>query len=153
MSPEWASILRDRPTVTCFTPQSPRHRRHQAEKRLRFRSATKHRLRPDDHADGNGQRRSGSERYANGSVTFYDGATALGTLSLNNGTATLPVNDLPVGMDGVTASYSGDSLFDRVHPPAVNVTVEKDGTVVSIASSANPAAVGQEVAFTAVAMA
>ena len=43
-----------------------------------------------------------------GTVTFLNGNTALGTAPLNSGTATLQVSTLPLGVDKVTARYSGD---------------------------------------------
>ncbi len=45
-----------------------------------------------------------------GTVTFYDGATALGNpVTISDGVATLSVNNLAVGTHLVTAKYSGDS--------------------------------------------
>lgn len=45
-----------------------------------------------------------------GTVSFFDGAKALGTaVSVQNGVATLSVNNLTVGTHMITAKYSGDS--------------------------------------------
>src|SRR5262249_45529595 len=45
-----------------------------------------------------------------GTVTFYDGGTAIGTSNLSNGQATLPpALPLAVGTHVITASYSGDT--------------------------------------------
>jgi large repetitive protein len=45
-----------------------------------------------------------------GTVSFFDGATALGNpVTINDGGATLPVNNLAVGTHLITAKYSGDS--------------------------------------------
>ena len=42
-----------------------------------------------------------------GSVTFFDGATSLGTVTLDlNGTATLSTSALPLGQNPITASYA-----------------------------------------------
>ena len=46
-----------------------------------------------------------------GVVTFYSGATALGTGTLNNGVATLTTTTLPVGTDSLTASYAATGNF------------------------------------------
>ena len=51
-----------------------------------------------------------------GTVTFYDGATALGTGSLNNsGQATLSTSSLAAGSHSITASYAGNSNFASGH--------------------------------------
>ena len=46
---------------------------------------------------------------ATGSVTFFDGTSAIGTASLTNGTATFVTSSLAVGNHILTAVYSGDS--------------------------------------------
>src|SRR6202012_5512502 len=44
-----------------------------------------------------------------GTVTFYDGSTALGSaVTLSQGTASLQLSSLAVGAHTITASYSGD---------------------------------------------
>jgi hypothetical protein len=70
-----------------------------------------------------------------GNVTFYSGATALGTaVPLSNGAASMSVSSLPVGLDSITAVYSGDSHNSTATSPAIaqlitgQTTVEIDGT-------------------------
>jgi hypothetical protein len=46
-----------------------------------------------------------------GTVTFSDGSTSLGTVPLSGGTAALPAAALPVGLNSITAVYSGDTNF------------------------------------------
>jgi hypothetical protein len=46
---------------------------------------------------------------ATGSVTFYDGATAIGQAAVSNGTAQLNLSTLAVGGHSISASYAGDS--------------------------------------------
>lgn len=46
-----------------------------------------------------------------GTVTFYDGATEIGTGSLSGGVATLSTSTLPSGSDSITAVYGGDTNF------------------------------------------
>ena len=46
-----------------------------------------------------------------GIVTFLDGATVLGTATLMNGVATLPISSLAVGHHDLTASYGGVANF------------------------------------------
>jgi sugar lactone lactonase YvrE len=46
-----------------------------------------------------------------GTVTFLDGATALGTGTLSGGVATISTSSLTVGTHLITAAYSGDTNF------------------------------------------
>ena len=74
-----------------------------------------------------------------GNVTFYNGTTALGgpVTVVNNG-ATLSVTSLPVGLNSLTAVYSGDSNNSTATSTAVaelvtgQTSVEIDGTSGSI---------------------
>lgn len=78
--------------------------------------------------------------FATGTVSFYEGSTLLGVISLNNtGTAVLPVNTLNAGVHTIVAKYSGDpnvpantsntaqlTVTPRTAPgggPAITVTV------------------------------
>src|SRR5208282_4592057 len=49
----------------------------------------------------------GSGGIPTGTVTFYNGTTALGTRSLAGGVATIGLTTLPVGTDSITATYNG----------------------------------------------
>jgi hypothetical protein len=46
-----------------------------------------------------------------GVVTFWDGATSIGSAFLINGTATMPTASLAVGSHALTAVYNGDANF------------------------------------------
>lgn len=84
-----------------------------------------------------------------GTVTFYDGATALGTTSLNGfGQATLTTSALSVGSHSLTATYSGSGSFLTSTSTPVTEVV-KYATQTTITSSVNPSAAGQSVTFTA----
>ena len=117
-SPAWVSIPLDRLTVICFTPHlpSPLHRR----RRLRRQPERAPRFNPAASAQSTVSRsswrqplaQSGGSSTPTGSVTFTDGSSYLGTATLNSGTASLPLSGLPVGMDAITASYSGNSSFE-----------------------------------------
>jgi hypothetical protein len=48
---------------------------------------------------------------ATGKVTFYDGATVLGTRSLASGTASFSTTLLPTGVRKLKAFYSGDAYY------------------------------------------
>ena len=84
-----------------------------------------------------------------GSVTFRDGSTTLGTVVLQDDQATLTLNNLLVGSYSITGIYSGDSQFTGSTSAVVNATVGPDATSLSLISSANTAAAGVPVTFTA----
>jgi hypothetical protein len=88
-----------------------------------------------------------------GSVTFSDGATQIGTGTLNSsGTATLSTSSLGVGSHSVTAVYSGDTNFSTSTSSAASVTVSapaKVGTSTSLSASATQVTSGQNITFTA----
>jgi len=83
-------------------------------------------------------------------VTFYDGASTLGTASTNGGVATLTTTSLGAGSHSITASYPGDASFSGSMSSAVTQTVNTiRQTSTAISSSLNPSAFGQSVNFTA----
>jgi hypothetical protein len=70
-----------------------------------------------------------------GTVTFLDGATSLGTASLNGGgVATLSLSSLATGAHSLSASYSGDNDFAAVSSSATAETVQ-DFTLTAAAST------------------
>ena len=83
-----------------------------------------------------------------GQVTFYDGATAIDSATLNNGSASYTTSALAVGGQSITVQYQGDSNFTPSTSAAVAQTVNQDGSTTTISSSANPASLGQSVTFT-----
>ncbi|ACO34549.1 Ig-like domain repeat protein [Acidobacterium sp.] len=58
-----------------------------------------------------------------GTVIFLDGATALGSVPINAGQASLTVNSLATGAHSITAIYSGDTNFTSVTSSVVAVQV------------------------------
>ena len=87
-----------------------------------------------------------------GTVTFLDGATSLGTASLNgSGLATFTVSSLTVGSHTITANYSGDTNYgadagsDSTSPQVVN----KASSSTTVSSTPNASVFGQAVTFTA----
>ena len=70
-----------------------------------------------------------------GTVTFYDGATALGTGSVNSsGQATLSTSSLTAGSHSITASYAGNSNFASSTSAALTQTVNKANTTTAIST-------------------
>jgi hypothetical protein len=85
-----------------------------------------------------------------GLVTFKDGATTLGTVSLNgSGQAKLTTSTLKAGSHSISASYNGDFNFTGSISQVLTQIVEKAATTTVVASSANPITIGQSVTFTA----
>ena len=87
---------------------------------------------------------------ATGTVTFMDGATTLGTGTLDGAAvATFTTATLSVGHHNVTAVYGGDASFNASTSTSVDQEVQKADTTTSVTSSANPSKFGQSVTFTA----
>src|SRR5207302_10408147 len=90
-----------------------------------------------------------------GTVTFHDGAAAIGsrqlvTLAGGPPTATLTLINLAPGAHTITATFNGDSNFSSSTSPSVAQTVGTIvGTVTGITASANPTGFGSAVSFTA----
>jgi hypothetical protein len=82
-----------------------------------------------------------------GAVTFYDGATILGTGSLNSsGQAALSTPALTIGSHTITASYGGNSNFAGSTSAALTQTVNKANTTTAITTQTpNPSVGGQPV--------
>lgn len=75
-----------------------------------------------------------------GTVSFMSGGVNIGSVALNNGTATLNVTSLSVGSYIITASYSGDANYAAsTSPGSASVTV----TIVNASLMATIAPTGQ----------
>ncbi|HMH50749.1 MAG TPA: Ig-like domain repeat protein [Candidatus Acidoferrum sp.] len=85
-----------------------------------------------------------------GTVTFRDGTTVLGIVSLNAlHQAALTTSTLAVGAHSITGQYGGDTNFTGSTSAALSQTVNKATTTTTVGSSANPALAGNTVTFTA----
>jgi hypothetical protein len=74
-----------------------------------------------------------------GVVTFYSGATALGTGTLNNGVATLTTTTLPVGTDSLTASYAATGNYGASTSAASSITITAASQTITFAPIASRA--------------
>ncbi len=82
-----------------------------------------------------------------GTVGFFEGATALGTGTVNaSGIATFSTSSLAVASHAVTAAYQGDAHFAASTSAPMAQVVSKDASVLTVSSSANPGLFGS--AFT-----
>ncbi len=85
-----------------------------------------------------------------GSVSFYQGSTLLGNVVLSiSGSASLTLTTLPVGLDAITASYSGDTSFATSTSSPVSITVTALTTATVVSSSSQSATPGQSIVLTA----
>jgi hypothetical protein len=84
-----------------------------------------------------------------GSITLYDGATALDTETVNNGTATFTTSSLALGAHSLTASYSGDTNYLASTSQAFTENVNSTVTTTTLAASPKPSTYGQSVTLTA----
>ena len=83
-------------------------------------------------------------------MTFKDGATTLGTGTLNaSGQATFTTSSLALGSHSITAVYGGGGAFTPSNSPVLTQTVGQAATTTAVSSSPNPSAFGQAVTFTA----
>src|SRR5467141_2002791 len=83
-----------------------------------------------------------------GSVTFYDGTTSLGTIALTADSAQASSASLTAGSHTIKAVYSGDSNF-KSDSTTITQTVNQAAATVTLTSSLNPSAFGQNVTFKA----
>jgi phenylpyruvate tautomerase PptA (4-oxalocrotonate tautomerase family) len=85
-----------------------------------------------------------------GTVTFKNGTTGLGTVSVNaSGVATLTVTNLPVGSDSLAAFYNGDALNAKSTSAEVTQVVSQAAITMALTSTPNPSLSGNAVKFTA----
>lgn len=96
---------------------------------------------------------SGSGGTPTGTVAFFDGTFQLPLLNqpvLNSsGVATAQTSISIPGSHSITAHYSGDSGFAAVTSAPLTEQVNRAPSSVVVASSQNPASVGQSITFTA----
>lgn len=66
---------------------------------------------------------SGGSTAVTGTVTFYDGATSLGTATLGTGMAVFTTSSLTAGVHNIYAAYGGNSTFTKSQSAVMQVTV------------------------------
>ncbi|WBP85190.1 Ig-like domain repeat protein [Kitasatospora cathayae] len=84
-----------------------------------------------------------------GTVSFFDGATLLGTATLVAGVATFTTSGLGVGSHALTAVYSGSARFNGSTSPVDTQTVAKANTTTALTSAPDPSVFGQPKVLTA----
>ena len=86
---------------------------------------------------------------ATGTVTFQDGAIALGTSAVGAGKATLSTAALAVGSHSITATYNGNTALLASTSAVLTQKVNKASSSTTLIFSHNPSVFGQSVTFTA----
>ena len=85
-----------------------------------------------------------------GTVTFFDGATTLASVTLNaSGQATFSTSALGAGSHSITAGYSGNTNFSASTSSALTQVVNHAASTMTLSSGSNPSIFGQAVTFTA----
>jgi hypothetical protein len=82
-----------------------------------------------------------------GTMTFRDGAAALGTVPLSGNTASFTTAGFAAQSHSMTATYSGDAQFTGSTSPILTQSVTKASTSVILTSSPYGSRFGQPVAF------
>jgi hypothetical protein len=81
-------------------------------------------------------------------VTFFDGATTIGTGETASGSASISTALLSVATHPISAVYSGDSKFEPSGSAALQQVVTKQQTSTTLISNPDPSGYGQAVTFT-----
>ena len=84
-----------------------------------------------------------------GIVTFYDGASILGTGTVAGGVATLISSTLGAGSHVITATYSGDAANAQSTSAPLTQVVGHAATSIVVVADVNPIAPGASLTFTA----
>jgi acetyl esterase/lipase len=82
-----------------------------------------------------------------GTVSFFDGAQLLGSEPLVNGTASLTVKTLEIGVHEIKAVYDGSAGFDGTTSPTLVHTVVKGNPNATLTSSSAGALFGDPLSF------
>ena len=85
-----------------------------------------------------------------GDMTFRDGASTLGTVTLANGEATFTTSLLTVGAHTLKAVYAGDGSFKTSTSAALTQSVPRDPTTVDITGPTATLLPGQQLQLTVV---
>jgi len=89
-----------------------------------------------------------------GNVTFYDGASLIGTAAISGTKAKLVISTLAVGTHAITARYLGNSTIPPSISPVFAQVVKPSGTTLrnstaTVVASPSPGTLDQVVTFTA----
>ena len=86
---------------------------------------------------------------ATGTITFYDGATVIGTSGVSANTGSLTTSALTAGSHNITVQYSGDSNFSSSTSPVLVQVVHQLTSTTTLITSSNPITFGMAVLLSA----
>ena len=93
---------------------------------------------------------SSSAGVPDGSVTFQQNGTAIGTVNLDtNGVATLNYSSLSVGTHNIIAKYSGSTDYNKSTSATLSQVVNKSNTAIKLKLAPNPVNTNQSMTMTA----
>jgi sugar lactone lactonase YvrE/predicted secreted protein len=93
---------------------------------------------------------TGNGATPSGSITFFDGATSIGSSQLDsNGLASLVISSLAVGSHSITAVYSGDTNDATSTSPVFSQIIDKTTTTTVLTSTSTTVSQGTSVQFAA----
>lgn len=95
---------------------------------------------------------AGAHGPVSGTVSFFDGNVSMGSTTLDsNGSATLSVLMLSPGDHAITAAYAGNANSTGSTSAILHETVQQSlaASTTTLSASANPAATGENITFTA----
>jgi Bacterial Ig-like domain (group 3) len=84
-----------------------------------------------------------------GTVTFYDGGTAIDTKTLVDGSASFSTLAFAAGTHTIVVQYSGDTNFSGGNSKSLPQVVSQDASTTAVTPSVKPSVWGQSVTFTA----
>src|SRR6185312_5380750 len=84
-----------------------------------------------------------------GTVILFDGATSIGSGTLNAGQASISTSAPVAATHSITAAYQGDATFDPSTSTILSQVVNGIPTTTTVASSLNPASFGASITLTA----
>lgn len=94
---------------------------------------------------------SGHPGTPTGNVSFMEGSTIMAAnVTMSGGSATFTTCTFTVASHAITAVYNGDANFNRSTASALNHTVNKANTTISVNTSSNLSTNGQLITFTAI---
>lgn len=86
---------------------------------------------------------------ATGAVTFMDGTTGIGKITLAEGAAVLSTAALAAGTHKIIADYDGNATVIASKSPALTLVISKATTTTKLVSSKNPSTAEESVTLTA----
>ena len=84
-----------------------------------------------------------------GTVTFYDGGTAIDTETLVDGSASFSTSAFTAGTHTIVVQYSGDTNFSGGNSKSLAQVVNQAASTTAVMPTVNPSVWGQSVTFTA----